>query len=39
MSVREDAFAGFDLALEVRRLLWCAASVLGIVLLLATKLA
>lgn len=39
MSVREDAYAGFDLAIEVRRLLWCAVSVLGIVLVFAAKFA
>ena len=38
MRVRENAFDGFDLAVEVRRLLWCAAGVLAIVLMLAAKL-
>jgi hypothetical protein len=38
MRAREDAFDGFDLNVEVRRLLWCAAGVLAIVLMLASKL-
>jgi hypothetical protein len=38
MRVRENAFDGFDLNVEVRRLLWCAAGVLAAVLLIAAKL-
>jgi hypothetical protein len=38
MRVREDAFDGFDLTVELCRLLWCGAGVLAVVLLLAAKL-
>jgi hypothetical protein len=38
MSVREGAYSGFDLHGEIRRMLWCAAGVLALVLLLAAKL-
>ena len=38
MRAREGAFDGFDLTVEIRRLLWCAAGVLAIVLMLTAKL-